>query len=195
MGKWLISQLLLFSRLKTDGESIIVTRHIGKNNVFHSWGTSDCQFVWLQHSPSTRVAIFILIGNCSFSPLVKQMAISCLLRWKKKISYVLKVFLLGQVYKKVASRRLKLARHVRKAVLRYGRRACINMNAYVWARFRFILVYMWIRKGRRCTVVVGQTQRVAGRLCDGVRWPTWGRSGRSILPSVPPPHSLPLLFR
>ena len=31
--KWLISQLLLFSRLKTDGESTIVTRRVGKNNV------------------------------------------------------------------------------------------------------------------------------------------------------------------
>ena len=42
-GKWLISQLLLFSRLKTDGKSTIVTRRVEKNSVFHSQGTIDCQ--------------------------------------------------------------------------------------------------------------------------------------------------------
>ena len=34
-GKWLNSQLLLFFRLETDDESTIVTRRIGKNNVFN----------------------------------------------------------------------------------------------------------------------------------------------------------------
>ena len=37
-GKWLISQLLLFSHFKRDGESTIVNRRVGKNNEFHSWG-------------------------------------------------------------------------------------------------------------------------------------------------------------
>ena len=41
--KWLILQLLLFCGLETDGESTIVTRRFGKNNVFHSWGRSDFQ--------------------------------------------------------------------------------------------------------------------------------------------------------
>ena len=58
-----------------ENSSTIVTRHVGKNNVHHSWRTSDCQFVWLQHSLSAPVANFTLIGNCSFSPLVKQIAI------------------------------------------------------------------------------------------------------------------------
>ena len=44
-GKCLIPQLLLFSGLKIDGESTIVTIRVGKKNVFHSWRTSDCQFV------------------------------------------------------------------------------------------------------------------------------------------------------
>ena len=44
-GKWVISQLLLFFGLKTDGESIIGTRRDGKNNVFLSWGTSDFQLM------------------------------------------------------------------------------------------------------------------------------------------------------
>ena len=75
-GKWLILQLLLFSRLKTDGESTIFTKRVGKNNLFYLWKTIDCQFVWLQHLPLARIANFTLIGNWSFSPLVKQIAIS-----------------------------------------------------------------------------------------------------------------------
>ena len=71
-----------FSRLKTDSKSTIITRRIEKINVFHLWGTGDCQFVCLQHSPSARVANFTLVGNCSFSPLVKQIAISQLISEK-----------------------------------------------------------------------------------------------------------------
>ena len=62
--KCLISQLLLFSRLKTDGESTIVTRRVGKNNVF----TRGEQAIVIS-------CVFTLIGNCSLSPLVNQIAI------------------------------------------------------------------------------------------------------------------------
>ena len=66
---------MLFSRLRRDDESTIVTRHDRKNNVFYPWGTSDCQFVWSQNTSSARVANFTLISNSSFSPLVKQIPI------------------------------------------------------------------------------------------------------------------------
>ena len=41
--------------------------------------------MWLQHSFSARVAHFTHIGNCSFSPLVKQIAIYLHLEYPKEI--------------------------------------------------------------------------------------------------------------
>ena len=48
---------------------------VGKNNVFHLWGRSDCQFMRLQHSPSAHATNFTFADNCLFSLLVKRIDI------------------------------------------------------------------------------------------------------------------------
>ena len=67
-GKWLISQQLLFSRLKTDGESTIVTKLVGKNNMFHSWRTTECQLlVFSTYQANSYQIKLIHIVNTKFN--------------------------------------------------------------------------------------------------------------------------------